>query len=211
MILFLVALAVGIVVLVKAADVFVTGAASTAARLGMSPMLIGMLIVGFGTSAPELVVSVISAVDGASGIALGNAWGSNIANIALILGAAALVRPIAVRSGVLRKELPVLVGVTVLAGVLVLDLRVSRIDAAVLCAAFLVFLAWSFMTQGGNTADPLATETAGLTEVKEASPVARSILSLTLGLLFLVASSRAIVWGAVGLAQAAGVTDLVIG
>ena len=105
----------GLVLLVWSADRFVEGSATTARHFGMPPLLIGMVIVGFGTSAPEMVVSALAASQGNPGIALGNAYGSNITNIALILGLTAIISPIAVHSQVLRKELPILTAVTALA------------------------------------------------------------------------------------------------
>ncbi|MEZ7197899.1 hypothetical protein [Pseudodesulfovibrio karagichevae] len=122
----------GLALLVWSADRFVEGAATTAHHFGMPPLLIGMLIVGFGTSAPEIVVSAISASQGNSGIALGNAYGSNITNIALILGMTALISPIAVHSQVLRKELPILTVVTALAAWQLWDGDITLLDAVVL-------------------------------------------------------------------------------
>ena len=109
-----IALICGLILLVWSADRFVDGAAATARYAGMPPLLIGMVIIGFGTSAPEMVVSAFSALQGNPGLALGNAYGSNIANIALILGLTALISPIKIKSTVLRKELPVLLAVTIL-------------------------------------------------------------------------------------------------
>ena len=106
---------VGLALLAWSADRFVEGAAATARHFGMPPLLIGMVIIGFGTSAPQMVVSALSASQGNPGIALGNAYGSNITDIALILGLMALISPIAVHSQVLRKVLPVLAAVTALA------------------------------------------------------------------------------------------------
>ena len=116
----------GLALLVWSAGRFVDGASSTACRLGMPPLLIGMVIVGFGTSAPEMVVSALAATQGNPGIALGNAYGSNITNIALILGLTALIRPVAVHSRVLRKELPILAAITAFAGWQLVDDAISR-------------------------------------------------------------------------------------
>ncbi len=124
------AIAGGLAVLVWSAGRFVAGAAALARAFGMPPLLIGMLIVGFGTSAPEMLVSALAAWEGRPGLALGNAYGSNIANIALILGLTALISPIAVNSKVLMRELPILLGVTVLSLALLHDLR---FDAARRC------------------------------------------------------------------------------
>ncbi|MCF8081373.1 MAG: calcium/sodium antiporter, partial [Desulfobacterales bacterium] len=121
MILPLLAVLFGVGLLVWGADRFVEGAANAARHWGAPPLLIGMVVLGFGTSAPEMAVSALASYEGNPGIALGNAYGSNIANIALILGLTALVSPIAVHSQVLRKELPVLIGVTALAAFQFLD------------------------------------------------------------------------------------------
>ncbi len=208
--------------MIWSADRFVMGAAGTARVLGMSPLLIGMLVVGFGTSAPEMLISAISAAQGASGIALGNAWGSNIANIALILGISAVVHPVAVRSRILKIELPVLTAVTAVAAVQVLDGMIGRIDATILLVGIIGLVGWSVYESRSSRADLLATEIAaasltGSATTPDTAPatgesVLRShILWLVVGLAVLVGSSRVLVWGAVGLATAAGISDLVIG
>ena len=133
----------GLALLVWSADRFVEGAAATARHAGMPPLLIGMVIIGFGTSAPEMVVSAISASQGNPGLALGNAYGSNISNIALILGLTAVISPITVKSSVLRKELPILFAVTVLAAWQLIDGHIDRFDAWLLLAVFAVLMGWS--------------------------------------------------------------------
>ena len=122
----------GLLTLVWSADLFVEGAAGTARHFGMPPLLIGMVVVGFGTSAPEMVVSTLAAAQGNPGLALGNAYGSNITNIALILGVTALINPITVHSQVLRKELPLLIAITGLAAFQLRDGELTRIDAWIL-------------------------------------------------------------------------------
>ncbi|MBN2234323.1 MAG: hypothetical protein JW706_04180, partial [Opitutales bacterium] len=117
----------GLALLVWSADRFVDGAACTARHFGIAPLIIGMVIVGFGTSAPEMLVSALASIQGNPGIALGNAYGSNITNIALILGITALISPIAVHSQVIRKELPILTVVTALAAWQLMDHRLSRL------------------------------------------------------------------------------------
>lgn len=143
MILPIALLALALPALLYAANRFVTNAAAIARHLGLSPLLIGMLVIGFGTSAPELLVSALAATQGNPALALGNAYGSNITNIALILGATALISPITVQSGVLRKELPLLVAVTALAAWQLRDGLVSRADAVVLLVVFGALMAWS--------------------------------------------------------------------
>ncbi|MDO9146306.1 MAG: calcium/sodium antiporter [Hydrogenophaga sp.] len=204
------AILVGLALLVWSADRFVDGASATAGHYSVPPLLVGMLIVGFGTSAPEMVVSTLAASQGNPGLALGNAWGSNIVNIALILGVTALISPIVVHSKVLHQELPILVAVTALSAYLVWDGQLSRVDAWVLLAVFGVLVSWSIVAgmRGGN--DALAFETATALKAHE-MPLKRSLMWLVLGLLVLIGSSRLLVWGAVTIAQSLGVSDLIIG
>lgn len=204
------ALVVGLVMLVWSADRFVEGSASAARYFGMPPLLIGMVIVGFGTSAPEMVVSALAALDGSPGIALGNAYGSNIANIALILGVTALISPIMVHSTVLRKELPLLSLVTLLAIGLIADLDLSRLDAVVLLLVFGGLMAWTIYQGLQQKTDSLAKEVEAETAEK-AMPLKRAVFWLVAGLLVLIASSRILVWGAVEIAKVFGVSDMVIG
>lgn len=200
----------GLLLLIWSADRFVEGASATAQHFAVPPLLVGMVIVGFGTSAPELVVSAIAATQGNPALALGNAWGSNIVNMGLILGVTALIAPIQVRSVVLRKELPLLMAVTALSALLVWDLTLSRVDALVLLAAFTLLMAWSIREALNHGDDALGQETA--TELKAgAQPLPRALLWLVLGLVVLVGSSRLLVWGAVEIAQDLGISDLVIG
>ncbi len=204
------ALIVGLVLLVWSADRFVEGSASTARYFGMPPLLIGMVIVGFGTSAPEMVVSALAALEGSSGIALGNAIGSNIANIALILGVTALISPIMVHSTILRKELPILTCVTILAAVLLADLNLSRLDALVLLLVFSGLMAWTIYVGLRQKSDSLAKSVEAETAEK-AMPIKRAVFWLVFGLVLIIASSRILVWGAVEIAQLFGVSDMIIG
>lgn len=200
----------GLILVVWSADRFVDGAAAIARHLGMPSLLIGMVIVGFGTSAPEMAVSVLAASAGNPGLALGNAYGSNIANIALILGVTALLSPIAVHSRVVRKELPILTGVTLLAIAQLLDGWVSRGDALVLLAVFSALMVWSIANGLRDAADALATQTAAELSAHPMTPARGWLLAIG-GLLLLLAASRLLVWGAVEIATALGVSDLVIG
>jgi len=210
MMLAIAALIAGLVLLVWSADRFVEGSASTARHFGMPPLLIGMVIVGFGTSAPEMVVSALASIDGNAGIALGNAYGSNICNIALILGVSALINPIMVHSTVLRKELPILTLVTILTVVLLADLDLSRLDAVVLLLVFAGLMAWTIYQGLKRKTDTLAKEVESETAEKE-MPLKRAVFWLVVGLLLLIASSRILVWGAVEIAQIFGVSDMIIG
>ncbi|KGE77172.1 calcium/sodium antiporter [Halomonas sp. ND22Bw] len=203
------AVVAGLILLVWSAERFVDGAAATSARLGLSPLLIGMLVIGFGTSAPEMVVSAIAAGQGNPGLALGNAFGSNIANIGLILGLVALIAPLAVHSGMVRRELPVLGGATALSAVLLLG-GVVRLEGALLLVVLVAFMAYSVIRGLRDGTDPLSADTEA--ELATHPMSLKAALGWTLlGLVLLVASSRLLVWGAVDIAQSLGVSDLVIG
>ena len=204
------AILLGLALLVWSAERFVEGASATAHHFSMPPLLVGMLVVGFGTSAPALVVSVFAALDGRPGLALGNAWGSNILNTSLILGVTAILLPIAVQSGVLRKELPILMGVTGLSAALVWDGMLTRGDSFLLLVVFAGLIVWSIRAVRGHDRDTLAVETA--TELRQgAMPLQHALIWLALGLLVLVVSSRLLVWSAVAISQMLGVSDAVIG
>lgn len=202
--------AFGLALLVWSADRFVEGAAATARHFGMPPLLIGMVIVGFGTSAPEMVVSALAAFQRNPGIALGNAYGSNITNIALILGITALISPIAVHSQVLRKELPILTVITALAAWQLWDGEISRIDAFVLLGVFAGLMAWTIWQGMHKKADAFGSEMEQELKV-DAMPIRRAIFWLVVGLVLLIVSSRILVWGAVKIAHGFGVSDLIIG
>ncbi|MGK2944066.1 MAG: calcium/sodium antiporter [Desulfuromonadales bacterium] len=200
----------GLALLVWSADRFVEGSASTARHFGMPPLLIGMVIVGFGTSAPEMVVSAISASQGNPGIALGNAYGSNITNIALILGLTALISPIAVHSQVLHKELPILTAVTALAAWQLWDGDISRNDALILLGVLGGLMVWTIWQGMQKNADALAREMEQELGIRD-MPLRRAVVWLIVGLVLLIASSRILVWGAVEIARGFGVSDLIIG
>jgi cation:H+ antiporter len=202
------AIIAGLILLVWSADKFVEGSATTASHFGMPPLLIGMVVVGFGTSAPEMAVSALAASQGNPGLALGNAYGSNITNIALILGITALLAPIAVHSQVMRKELPILILVTAFAGWQLWDGDLSRMDAVGLMLVFGLLIGWSIFQGLRQPDDALAKE---MTEEVHTMPVRKALLWLVVGLLLLIISSRILVWGAVDLASMFGISDLVIG
>ena len=204
------AILIGLPVLLWSAGKFVGGAASVANHFGVSPLLIGMLIIGFGTSAPEIIVSIFAAFQGNSGIALGNAYGSNIANILLILGLTAVISPIAVRSEIIKKELPVLLGITFFAVWQVWDLTVSKDDAFSLLGLFVLLISWSIYHAMKGDKDALAEEYDEEINSNEGT-VKTHVIWLIAGLLLLVASSRMLVWGAVEYATFFGVSDTIIG
>ena len=204
------ALILGVVTLVISAEKFVEGAAALAKRLGLPALLIGMLVIGFGSSMPEMVISALSAYGGNPGLALGNAFGSNISNIALILGLTALISPIAVASSVLRRELPYLAVVTVLLSALLYwDGKLSRQDGVILMVIFSAIMVWSIYLGIKTENDKLALDVEK--EFAEPIPLKLALAYTLIGLIFLVLSSRVLVWGGVEIATLLGVSDLIIG
>lgn len=210
MLLAFIAIIVGLTILVWSADRFVAGSSVIARHFSVPPLLIGMVIVGFGTSAPEMSVSILAALQNNSGIALGNAYGSNIANIALILGLTAMISPVIVRSHVLRKELPILTGVTVLAAWQLWDGTITRFEASGLLAVFVVLMAWTIW-QGLQQGQDVIIEDINQELDDLDIPIRQAVVFLVSGLVLLIISSRILVWGAVEIAQGYGVSDLIIG
>jgi cation:H+ antiporter len=205
-----VALILGLVVLVYSAGRFVEGAAAAARHWQVPPLLIGIVVIGFGTSLPEMLVSALASLQGSPGVALGNAYGSNIINIALVLGLAAVLCPLVLHSGVLRKELPILTAVTALAAWQLWDGMLSRVDAVVLLLVFAAVMTWSIVQGLRERNDALAADVERDLSAHSMS-LARALVSVAIGLLLLVVSSRALVWGAVEIATVLGVSDLIIG
>jgi len=209
MLLPVVAVLVGLSFLVWSADKFVDGAVGVAKFMGMSTLLIGMVVVGFGTSAPEMVVSALSAAQHNPELALGNAYGSNIANIALILGFTAVIRPVAVKKIALKRDLPILLAVSAFSMFLVSNLSVSRMDGVILLAVFAMAMVINIASEihEKKTQSEVEVEESNETSV----PLWKSLFWLLFGLALLVASSRLLVWGAVEIARTLGVSDLLIG
>ena len=201
----------GLLLLIWSADRFVDGAAATARHFGMSQLLIGIVIIGFGTSAPEMIVSALSALNGNPGIALGNAYGSNITNIGLILGLTALVLPLAVNSQVLKQELPVLIFVTALSAFLIMDGDVLRLDAWILLGIFFIYMGWTIWTGLSNRDDSLVHDVKEELQEQEYMSLAKALMWVVIGLALLMGSSQLLVWGAVEIARYFGVSDLVVG
>jgi len=215
MILSIAAIVVGLILLVWSADRFVDGAVGVAQFFGMSTFLIGMIIVGFGTSAPEIVVSILSALNDTPQLALGNAYGSNIANIALILGVTALIIPVVVKKEAMKRDIPILMAMTVLTVFLLMDGNVSLVDGLVLLLSFVAIMAFNIWSElRAKRKRKKAAETDELdSEFSSKGPVSivKSLLLLLAGLTLLIVSSRMLVWGAINVAQALGVSDLLIG
>lgn len=207
----------GLVILILGANLFVGGAAALARHFGLPPLLIGIVIIGFGTSMPEMLVSATASMRGTSGIALGNAYGSNITNILLILGISSLIRPITVTREVITREMPILLAVTALAFVLLWDGEVSRLDACILVAGFVITM---FISIKKSLAKPepdteeqasqLIRETESGLPIKEGS-VKTAVASVVVGLALMLLSSEMLVRGAVAVAHYFGVGDLIIG
>lgn len=211
MVLSVAAVAAGFLLLVWSAERCVMGAAATARNFGVSPMVIGLTIVGFGTSAPELLVSAMAASSGNTGLAIGNAVGSNITNIGLVLGLTALLAPLTVSSDTLRREFPLLLAVTLLAYWLMADGVLGRLDGMILFIGLiaLIVLMVRFGRNSRGSADPMVAEVAA--ELPAPMSTGRALFWLFLGLMVMLAASRLLVWGSVNIAHAFGVSDLVIG
>ena len=200
----------GFVILLWGADRFVMGASALARNLGISPLIIGLTIVGFGTSAPEILISVVASYQGNPGLAIGNAIGSNIANIALVLGFTALIIPLTVKSETLKREYPILLAVTLGSLVLLMDGHFSRIDGLIMVFAMVLILyAITMLGLGSRKNDPIAEEFA--IEIPEGMSTKAASLWFILGLLTLLLGSRLLVSGAVNIATALGVSDVIIG
>jgi cation:H+ antiporter len=208
-----IALFVGLVVLVVAADKFIIGTVSIAKKFGISPLLIGLTIVGLGTSAPEILVSAISSWQGNPGLAVGNALGSNIANIGLILGCTALISPLVFKSTLLKRELPILMAVSLACFALSLD-GLTQIDGMLMLIMLAAFLTWLIYSAKQDQKkkpleDPLEIEV--LNDMPDDVSEKKAWLFFIAGLIGLLASSRLLVWAAVNIAESFGVSDLVIG
>lgn len=209
MMLYVAALIAGFVMLTWGADRFVIGAAAVARNLGVSPLIIGLTIVGFGTSAPEMLVSAVASWRENPGLAIGNAIGSNITNIALILGTTSLIAPLSVHSSALRREFPVLLLVMLVALGLMFDGELGSMDGALLGVGLVAMMIWLVRVGMRDRRDPMQSEFDA--EIPSHMPMLHALLWLVLGLVVLVAGSRLLVWGAVNVAQAFGISDLVIG
>ena len=204
MLLYSAVIAAGLVVLVWSADRFVDGASAIADRAGLSPMLIGLTIVSVGTSAPEILISVMSALADSGELAVGNALGSNIANIGLVLGATLVITDIGLRRSTVFTDLPLLVIVVLITWGLLSDYQLSRSDSLILLTLLVLFFLRIF--RQARIAD-----SNGQTQDIPAMGMARAWASFLGGLLLLIGSSRVLVWSASNIALSLGVSELVIG
>ncbi len=203
----------GLSLLIWGADRFVHGGAATARNLGVPPLLIGLTIVACATSAPEILVSVVAAWKGNPDLAIGNAIGSNIANIGLVLGAVALFRPIEMKSETLRREIPALLAVTLMTVNLFLDRTLSRTDGLVLLLTLVIVMVW-MVKLGIKSAenDPIKKDfEAEIPGHVSETGMATAVFWLITGLLILIVGAHLMVYGATDIARTLGVSELVIG
>jgi cation:H+ antiporter len=204
------ALLIGFLVLFKSADQFVIGSVATAKNLSMSPMTIGLTIVALGTSAPEIFVSAISSFRGEPGIAVGNAIGSNIANVGMVLGFTAMLVPLQFRVDILRNDLPILIFVTLCAGAALIDYKLGLMDGILLLSGLGLFLFRLAMEHRKSSGMELAAEIAELDEIPEMT-ISRGIVTLLTSLVFLLISSEILVWAVINIAEGMGASEVVIG
>lgn len=205
--------AVGLILLAAGGEALVRGATAIAALAGVTPAVIGLTVVAFGTSLPELVVSLIASVEGRPALAIGNVIGSNIANVVVILGATALVLPLPVHGTAVRREWPFMFGASVAFLLLARDGVIDRLEAGTFLAVLMLFTAYMLRAARVELTGDERSEFA--LEVRERSLRSRRVLlpvgAVLLGIVLLVAGGRALVSGAVVLAQAAGLTEGVVG
>ena len=207
--LFILAILTGFALLIWSSDRFVDGAADLARHYGVSPMLVGMLIIGFGTSAPEMLVSAVAALNGNPSLGIGNGIGSNITNITLVLGITAIFFALPVQSRIIRIELPILLAISVLTMALLSTGEFGLLDGFFLLGTLAFVLTWMIYTTKENPSDELMED---IEDHYPADPHHRSAMIWTMiGLIVLVVSSQLLVWGAVNIAERFGVSDLVIG
>ncbi len=201
---------VGLIVLSWSADRFVYGASAFAKNIGMAPMMIGLTIVAMGSSAPEIVVSAAASINGNMNTAVGNALGSNITNIALVLGITALVKPLLVASSTLKRELPALLVITVIAVAFLFDGELTHLEGIILISLFVIVLGlMGWLSMKVDKEDPLVSETTD--EIPNDVPTSSAIFWIVVGLILLPLSAHFLVGSAVEIAKYLGMSDLVIG
>jgi cation:H+ antiporter len=200
----------GLVLLIWGADRFVHGAAATARNLGVTPLMIGLTIVAFATSTPEILVSIDAAFRNTPGLAIGNAIGSNIANIGLVLGCVALVRPIELRSATLRREMSALLAVSLLTVSLFLDTFLSRVDGLVLLTSLVIVMIWlARLGMRSAPTDPIKADFEA--EIPAGVSMRMAIFWLAVGLGTMLVGAHLLVDGAIATAERLGVSEVVIG
>ena len=204
------AILAGFILLIWSADRFIIGAAATARNFDVPPLIIGLTIVGFGTSAPEMMVAGFAAYNGSPALAIGNALGSNITNITLVLGVAALIVPLDVHSRIIKKELPILLLATLMALALLRDGRLDQFDGFVLLSLLLLLMWWITRQSIRNQSEDALTDEY-IEELPVQMSTSHALFWLIAGLILLTVSSKILVWGAVNVAIDLGISELVIG
>lgn len=210
LLLSLLAVILGCGLLVWGADRFVLGAAQMARNLKISPLVIGVLLVGFATSFPEMLVSAIAAIQGNPAVGIGNALGSNITNIGLALGLTALFKPLSVHATLLKREFPLLFGAIAFSFLLLIDHQLSRMDGVLLFAGFILVLGGIFFWHLYKTGQPNQVKHPIVVEQPLMS-TKKAVFCWVLGLVLLLISARLFVWGAVNIAHWLGLSELTIG
>lgn len=205
-------LLIGLVLLVWSSDIFIEGAASTAVHLNVSPLIIGVVVLGFGTSAPEMLVAILASVDNSPGLAIGNVVGSNIANIGLVLGVTAIISPILIKSSLLKREFPILLVISIVGALLMLDNDLDMLDGTILVVLLIIVMSWMiYANKTMPTSDPLAEETLQELEDLPKLSKTKAWVFLFIGLIILMGSAKMMVWGAVEVAMYFQVPEMIIG
>lgn len=206
---FTLALIGGFIIIVYGADRFVVGAAATARNFGIPPLIIGLTIVGLGTSAPEILIAIEASIGGNTGLAMGNAIGSNITNITLILGITAITVPLVVKSEILKREFPILFAAMLVVIILISDGQLSKLDGILMIIGLTVIMYWIVNVALSRRGDPIDAEYEA--EIPKDISNGVAVFWLIFGMILLIISSKLLVWGAVGIAGLMGISQLVIG
>lgn len=200
----------GLIILIAGAEILVRGSVGTALRFGLTPLLIGLTIVAFGTSAPELVVSIKAGLDGNGDIALGNIIGSNIANIALILGLASVIQPLKVQASIIKKDIPVLLGVSLLMVLFLMDGLITQLEGIIFVIGLIAFTGLSVVLAKKETAVEVQQEFEDVLP-KKIIPLWLNIAMIVAGLALLIVGAQLLVTAAVELAMTWGMSEAVVG
>ena len=210
MTLTLLAIFSGLALLCAGAEFLIRGAVSLSLKIGISPLVVGLTVVALGTSSPEIVVGIKAAIDGHGGLAIGSVVGSNIANIGLILAIGALIRPISIQVDLLRRDLPILLGVTLLVPLTLIGGKISRFEGSLLLAGALAYLVFNIIQSRKEKSEEAKTEYDSELSSRRFSPL-RTITSIAGGIVGLAAGGWLLLFGGIDLATRLGVSEAVIG
>lgn len=210
MLLYSAVLLVGFLILFKSADYFVIGSVAAANNFNISPIIIGLTIVAIGTSAPEIFVSATSSLQGDADISVGNAIGSNIANVGMVLGITAMLSPLPIHRQILKNDIPILIFVTLCAGVVLMNYQLTPLDGVLLLFGLVVFLVRIVVAHRNKRAAGLVVEINELSDLPRVT-TRRSVLMMFFSLVLLLISSELVVWSAIHIAIAMGVSQLLVG